>query len=45
MGSCEIFFRQKQDYHILNPLPLFYPHQLAETKVLKDSVFSRFLAA
>jgi hypothetical protein len=33
MGSCEICFGQKQDYHALNPLPLFYPNTLAETKV------------
>jgi hypothetical protein len=33
MGSCEICFPQKQDYHVLNPLPSFYPVQLAETKV------------
>ena len=33
MGSCEICFGQKQDYHVLNPLPSFYPDQLAETKV------------
>jgi hypothetical protein len=32
MGSCEIRFGQKQDYHVLNPLPSLYPNQLAETK-------------
>jgi hypothetical protein len=36
MGSCEIRFRQKQDYHVLNPLPPFYPNQLAETKVIDN---------
>ena len=36
MGSCEIRFGQKQDYHVLNPLPSLYPNQLAETKAVKD---------
>lgn len=38
MGSCEIRFGQKQDYHVLNPLPPFYPNQLAETKVYRDFI-------
>jgi hypothetical protein len=33
MGSCEIRFGQKQDYHVLNPLPSLYPNQLAETSL------------
>ena len=33
MGSCEIRFGQKQDYHVLNPLPSLFVIQLAETKV------------
>jgi hypothetical protein len=36
MGSCEIRFGQKQDYHVLNPLPSLYPSQLAETKVQRN---------
>jgi len=32
MGSCEIRFGQKQDYHVLNPLPSLFAIQLAETK-------------
>jgi hypothetical protein len=36
MGSCEIRFGQKQDYHVLNPLPSLYPNQLAETKVYQE---------
>jgi hypothetical protein len=48
MGSCEIRFRQKQDYHVLNPLPPFYPDQLAETKVklgiyLEWAIWATFL--
>ena len=33
MGSCEIRFLVKQDYHILNPLPSLFHMHLAETKV------------
>lgn len=32
MGSCEIRFLVKQDYHILNPLPSLFHMHLAETK-------------
>ena len=32
MGSCEICFGQRQDYHVLSPLPLFYSDDLAESK-------------
>jgi hypothetical protein len=38
MGSCEIRFSQKQDYHVLNPLPFLFLDQLAETKVLSTYV-------